>query len=421
MNREPGRTAAPGHSAACSIEHFASEELLPVIREVFPEEIASAPAFPAGREVRKYWEVAMSVRALRELGALRPDSRILGVGAGAEPTTFFLTKHAGEVVATDLYLGAGAWEGDARPAMLVAPGSCTRADFRPERLTVRHMDARVLQFPDESFDGIFSSSSIEHFGSDEEIAAAAYEMGRVLKPGGVLALTTELLVMGPSGAKGWPGCRLFAEADLRRLVVEASGLELVGDLDLGVSPATLEAPRNLAAVLEGWHAGRGLEMPHLVLVSEGQVFTSVQLALTKRATYPSSDNSWAAPTPTLRDAVRREAEATAARVLRALQAGRGTNCEPTDALPVGLSDDGSMPSLAEAWDAWDAVRARTALTAAATGPAWSRGLAFAKRTAQRLRDLGIIWDRERDLLRALMVRIDALERRLDEVSRRGTD
>lgn len=421
MERESAGTAVPGYSAACSIEHFASDGLRALIREIFPEELATEPEFPAGREARKYWEIAMSVRALRDLGALRPDARILGVGAGSEPTSFILTRQAAEVVATDLYLGAGEWDGEAPPAMLVAPGSCTRTDHRPERLTVRHMDARVLQFPDESFDGVYSSSSIEHFGSDEEIAAASYEMGRVLKPGGVLALTTELLVMGPSGAKGWPGCRLFAEADLRRLVVEASGLELVGDLDLGVSPATLEAPRNLVTVLEGWNAGRGLETPHLVLVSEGQVFTAVHLTLTKGATYPFSDNSWAAPTPTLRDAVRREAEATAARVLRALQAGRGTSGEPTDALPVGLADDGSMPSLAEAWDAWDAVRARTALTAAATGPSWRRGLAFAKRTARRLRDLGIIWDRERDLLRALMARIDALERRLDEVSRRGTD
>jgi hypothetical protein len=116
--------------------------------------------------------------------------------------------------------------------------------------------------------------------------------------------------------------------------------------------------------------------------------------------------------------VRREAEATAARVLRALQARTEANAEPRDDLPTGLLDDGSMPSLAEAYDAWDAVRARTALTAPSTGPAWRRGLAFARRTALRLRDLGVLWDRERDLLRALMARIDALERRVDEASRK---
>lgn len=419
MDRESGKPAELGHSVACNIEHFSSEELAPLIREIFPEELSSAPNFPAGREVRKYWEVAMTVRALRGLGALRPEARVLGVGAGAEPTVFFLTRHAGEVVATDLYLGAGEWEGDAQLAMLIAPGSLTRTEFRPERLTVRHMDARVLAFPDESFDGIFSSSSIEHFGTDEEIAAAAYEMGRVLRPGGVLALTTELLLMGPSGAKGWPGCRLFTESALRRLIIEASGLELVGGLDAGVSPATMEAPRNLPAVLEGWHAGRGLEMPHLVLVNEGQVFTSVQVVLTKKASYPSSDNSWAAPTPTLREKVRQEAVATAGRVLRAIQARPGGSGGVPDDLPSDLLDDASTLSVSQAYDAWDAVRARTALSEASAGPGWRRGLAFARRTALRLRDLGTIWDRERDLHRALMTRVDQLEKRLNELERKA--
>lgn len=415
MNRGPAAPKAPGDSLACNVEHFSSEWLLPYFREAFPEEVASQPGFPAGREVRKYWEIATAIRALRELGALRPDARVLGVGAGAEPTVFFLTNHAAEVVATDLYLGGGEWIGDAQPAMLVAPGALTRASFRPERLTVRHMDARILQFPDESFDGIFSSSSIEHFGSDEEIAASVYEMGRVLKPGGILALTTELLVMGPSGSTGWPGCRLFCEADLRRLVVEASGLELAGDVDLSVSQATLEFPRDLPAVLEGWHAGRGLDLPHVVLVNEGQVFTSVSLVLRKPATYPVSDNAWAAPTPSLREKVGRESEATAARVLRVLQRRHEAPGDlASAAAEPALFDDGDRPSLVEAYDAWDAVRARTALAAASAGPPWKRALAFAGRTAMRLRDLGVLWDRERDLFRVLVSRVDELERRLGE-------
>ena len=313
MDRNEPRPETPAYSAACSIEHFSSDALRPLIRELFPEEEARGQDFPAGAEYRKHWEVAMAVRAFRDLGVLGPRARILGVGAGTERTLFHLTRHASEVVATDLYLGAGAWEGDAPVLMLVSPQSCTRSDFDPQRLTVRHMDGRVLDFPAESFDGVFSSSSVEHFGADDEIASAAYEMGRVLRPGGILTLATELLVMGPPGATGWSGCRLFSEPDLRRLVVEASGLELVGELDLSVSPATLETPRDLAAAVEGRQAGKGLALPHVVVVNEGQVFTSVQLTLRKTSAWPVRDNSWAAPSASLREADSLGCQALAAR------------------------------------------------------------------------------------------------------------
>ena len=52
--------------------------------------------------------------------------------------------------------------------------------FNRRRLVVQHMDALDLRYEDESFDGIFSCGSIEHFGSLENVAVAAGEMARVL-------------------------------------------------------------------------------------------------------------------------------------------------------------------------------------------------------------------------------------------------
>ena len=211
-----------------------------------------------------------------------------------------------------------------------------------------------------------------------------------------------------SGLRG----RAFLAASL------ALAASAAGALDLGVSRVTLEAPRDLSVVIDGWQAGRGLEIPHIVLLNEGQVFTSVSLVLRKRTTHPGVENSWAAPTPMLREKVRREAEATAGKVLCALQGRTEVRSETAETSPAVLLDDGAQPSLVEAFDSWDAVRARTALTVASTGPTWRRGSAFASRTLRRLRDLGIIWDRERDVLRALVAKIDALESRVERLSRR---
>src|SRR5258708_25106092 len=145
----------------------------------------------------------MAIRALGEFGALRPDSRILGVAAGKEDTLFYLTRHVQQVFATDLYLWSGDWSATSPLSMLVQPELAAPYACDPNRLVIQHMDARSLRFPDDTFDGIFSSCAIEHFGDLQDIASAAYEMGRGLKPGGLLAISTPLQLGGPPRGTGW--------------------------------------------------------------------------------------------------------------------------------------------------------------------------------------------------------------------------
>jgi SAM-dependent methyltransferase len=67
-----------------------------------------------------------------------------------------------------------------------------RAPWRiPEgRITAMTMDMRKLDFADESFDFCWSTGAIEHIGGDEDFLTHFNEVHRVLKPGGVYALTT---------------------------------------------------------------------------------------------------------------------------------------------------------------------------------------------------------------------------------------
>ena len=318
----PGRLR---YNKACELEDFGHAQVRDVIRDVCSHKPALLGAdFPLRREYRKDWEVAMAVRTLTDHGAVRPEARVLGVAAGTEDTIFYLTRHVGEVVAIDRYRDPGDWEETAPSLMLQDPARLAPFEFTRERLTVQHMDARVLGFADESFDGIFSSGSIEHFGDLHTIAAAAYEMGRVLKPGGILSLSTELLITPrPDGAgAAYPGMHLLSPAELQRYIVEASGLELIDGLDTSVSHWTRGTSRDIIAAITARQgrmaaAARGSrppgwacwDTPHIVLDLLGMQFTSVHLALRRSSGHPVVDNAWARPSAALRTAVGRS-EAT---------------------------------------------------------------------------------------------------------------
>ena len=96
------------------------------------------------------------------------------------------------------------------------------------------MDACELWYEDETFDGIFSSGSIEHFGSLERIELAMDEAFRVLKPGGTASFSTEFLIEGNP---------LEFEDDMVMFTPELIDRYLVGDRDWAtVSPIDYSSP-----------------------------------------------------------------------------------------------------------------------------------------------------------------------------------
>jgi SAM-dependent methyltransferase len=115
--------------------------------------------------------------------------------------------------------------------------------FRPGRLVVQHMDGRSLRFEDNTFDFIYSCSSIEHFGEAQDVAQAAKEMARVLKPGGLIAISTELCVKGEPGRLN-RSTLLFSAQQIKELIVEPSGCIPVDQPDYTVSSSTLAKRTN---------------------------------------------------------------------------------------------------------------------------------------------------------------------------------
>lgn len=228
---------------------------------------------------RKHWEIAMSLRAFEKL----PEgSRVLGVGAGDELTIFHLCNLGMEVHATDMYHTEGdQWK---ISQMLVDPAECSPFPFKSENLIVQNMDGRKLRYPDNYFDAIFSSSSLEHFGNLDDIKQAAAEMGRVLKPGGIVSIATEFYLDGPDNG-GFHNVVLFTPERIQELVVEPSGLKMVGKADYSVDEDTMLTATDLLYFIQKRQRGEPIDAPNVVIRSQfGHVFTSVQITLRKPKT-----------------------------------------------------------------------------------------------------------------------------------------
>jgi SAM-dependent methyltransferase len=293
-------TLSRQYAKLCDIRDFRDPDLLGAIRSLLPERD------PLEHVERKVWEYALVMLFLEETGHFNDQSQILSVGAGDERILFWLTNHVGQMVATDIY-GDGAFAvREAEASMLTDPAAhAPDYPWRPERLDVRWMDAKRLEFPNESFDAVFTVSSIEHFGSPAEVAQAVREIGRVLRPGGHALIVTEYLVrlhplnhaladfavrlstLGNRCSVATPTRRArlgeaFTRRELERYVIQPSGLELMQPLDLGLSPESWE---NLTrSMADGSMRSRtGQKYPLIMVQVSRSVFTSVCLPLLKPA------------------------------------------------------------------------------------------------------------------------------------------
>jgi SAM-dependent methyltransferase len=219
---------------------------------------------------RKYWEWGLGLYGLRKLGLIRPDSVGLSVGAGVEWPLFYLANHVRRVHATDLYSAESHYSG-LDPTVGDNGAQFAPFPYRRESLVFQRMNALKLEFPDNTFDFVFSFSSIEHFGGHYGAVLAIQEIARVLKPGGVAAIATEMILDGP------PHYEFFQAHEIEPCFVAGSGLELVEPLDLSVEPELISNPVRFE-VAEGFQGYTG---PHSSVRCGNLTFTSVEFLLRK--------------------------------------------------------------------------------------------------------------------------------------------
>ena len=246
----------------CNLSDF--DFLLEDIKEIFPH-FAERHVFPhvqGDYRYRKLWENTMAIRAFDRYDKLTRKATILGVGAGAGVTSFYLTKHVKQVVATDIY-DQEVWNAWSPKDMPENPGKYAPYPYEEKRLVVKAMDGRYLKFRDETFDAIYSSSSIEHFGEPEDIQQAVREMYRVLKPGGIIALSTEFKI---NDKAGWiPNTYMFTPESLYELIIDPSECFVVDEPDYHVDQDTRDTLITLTLTDDLIRQEQDVPTPHIAL------------------------------------------------------------------------------------------------------------------------------------------------------------
>jgi len=222
---------------------------------------------------RKKWELTQTIYGLAKLSYLKEENSALDVGAGKERLLFYLANKLKKVVGIDLYDfdERGKFSVTSQADILKNPSKYAPFSYREDHLEIKKMDARHLEFDDNSFDIVLSVSSIEHFGGHTGSQESMIEISRVLKHGGVAAITTECILNGIKHPEN------FTPQDLDDFLIKPSGLELIEPIDYD----TTELEPYIKNPLK---VPQKAKFPHFVLTHEkrGDIWTSVTFFLKKK-------------------------------------------------------------------------------------------------------------------------------------------
>jgi SAM-dependent methyltransferase len=275
-------------SKAIDLEDFYSQELKPYLQELAEREMALfAIEKPKIIPDSKNWETAMALHSFDKHDLLKEGNRFAGIGAGTEQLTELLANRGAIVFPVDRYLEQTAWSDVAPGGYMVSVSEYTQTSTNARNIIPVHSDGRVLNLPSDFFDGVYSSGSIEHFGSLDAVEAAAAEIARILKPGGIASISTEFRLDGPEHTRWFDdNCILFTQDLLAKHVVQPSGLIPLGIPDNRPSSKTFETRKCLTDFLSSTKNMRTFEdktdaYPNLILYHEGFLFCSVHILLKK--------------------------------------------------------------------------------------------------------------------------------------------
>jgi SAM-dependent methyltransferase len=264
----------PKLNRLCSLEDWNNDEIRHILSEL---QMLNPPMIIH----RKGWEWAMGILAMKRFNKLNMNSLAIGIGAGVEPIPFYLANKVKHVYATDLYGGIAKWNKEAPSTFLNNPKKYAPFPYKEDALTVLNMDATKLEFPSDTFDIVFSFSSIEHFGgrNHEKALKSIKEIERVLKKEGIAVIATEYIINDKDHAEFFNRKTIYSD-----LIDKLDSLKLVEPLDLRITTKTLDTVMDIETAADWDNIDHNFKETHplILLRSRNILFTSLMLVFQKK-------------------------------------------------------------------------------------------------------------------------------------------
>ena len=229
---------------------------------------------------RKDWELAYIAQALAERGLLVAGKKGLAFAVGAEALPALFAGLGCNITATDLDANSAEAKGwietnqhAANLESLKRPHLCKNEEFQ-ERVIFQPVDMNHIP-PDlrhEQFDFLWSTCSLEHLGSIRKGQEFVLNAMDCLKPGGVAIHTTEFNCSSNRVTLNHNSSVFFRRRDIEHL---AGSLRQAGhniDIDFRWGDLPLDKIVDLPPYRQS---------PHLKLLANGFVCTSIGLIITK--------------------------------------------------------------------------------------------------------------------------------------------
>lgn len=240
-----GQAAGDSLSRLCRAEDFEQ----PQWRQ-WADALADDPERTPERYDRLLWETAHVLHCLQQTGHLHARACGFVLRPGVDALLWALAERTRLIVSADLH-------GDLA-SRVGAPGV---PQYPSDRLRVLNLDPSGLPFSTGAFDFACAVGTPQLFLQRQDAARSLAELGRIVKPGGSIIVSADVVLDGAATDHALQPDELV---DL----LDAAGLQLAADLDLTLTPRTLE----------GWSDG-GIAEPHLILERNGRPVTSAVLVL----------------------------------------------------------------------------------------------------------------------------------------------